>query len=282
MKQGKILCFMLITLTCVLVHTVVAQQTSAIRPPAVPLIPVDPYFSVWSAADKLTDADARGNSTIVHWTGAPNQLTSLIRIDGKVFRVMGTQPADAPALPQTSVQIHPTTVTYTFDGEGIHVQLAFMTPLLPDDLLIFSRPVTYLSWQVKSTDGKPHAVQLYYDNTAELVVGNTKTEKVAWSAERFGNVEALKIGSVDQPILGHKGDRIRINWGYDYVAAPTSEGGKFLIALPAVARHAWDRGTTKNASIEPARCRRRTGAVGRFRFGNGLRSRGVADGDVSI
>ena len=119
-------------------HGSVAQHESTLRPPAVPLIPVDPYFSVWSAADKLTDADAGGNPTIVHWTGAPNQLTSLIRIDGKIFRVMGTQPADAPALPQTAVQVLPTTVSYAFDGEGIHLELAFMTPLLarrPDDLL---------------------------------------------------------------------------------------------------------------------------------------------------
>ena len=57
--------------------------------------------------------------------------------------------------------------------------------------MIFSRPVTYLSWQVKSTDGKAHEVQLYYDNTAELVVSNAKTEKVTWSTERFGDVEAL-------------------------------------------------------------------------------------------
>ena len=72
----------------------------------------------------------------------------------KCFGSWAFAPADVPALPQTAVQVLPTTVTYTFDGEGIEVELAFMTPLLPEDLMIFSRPVTYLSWQVKSTDGK--------------------------------------------------------------------------------------------------------------------------------
>ena len=47
-----------------------AAQTGQFRPPAVPLVACDPYFSIWSSADKLTDV----NTT--HWTGKPNQITS--------------------------------------------------------------------------------------------------------------------------------------------------------------------------------------------------------------
>jgi hypothetical protein len=157
-----------------------AETPVKLRPPAVPLVPVDPYFSIWSAADTLNEAGPQGKSSIVHWTGAPNSLTSLVRIDGKTFRIMGNT-SSAPILEQTGLKILPTTVTYTFAGAGIQIDLSFMTPLLPDDLMVFSRPVAYLTWSAKSTDGKAHEVQVEYDNTAELVVGDVQKEKVTRS-----------------------------------------------------------------------------------------------------
>jgi hypothetical protein len=69
-----------------------------LRPPAVPLLTVDPYFSVWSFNDRLTDADTQ------HWTGKPHTMLSLVRIDDKPFRLAGAQPKDVPALEQTKVR----------------------------------------------------------------------------------------------------------------------------------------------------------------------------------
>ncbi|UCD50195.1 MAG: DUF4965 domain-containing protein [Phycisphaerales bacterium] len=189
---------------------------TALRPPAVPLVVCDPYFSIWSPADRLTDA------ATVHWTRAPQQLTSLVRVDGKTHRVMGTEPAEVPPLKQTSLEVLPTRTIYQFAGAGIELTLTFMTPVLPDDLDILSRPVTYLTWTARATDGRKHAVQIYYDNTAELVV-DQPSQQVVWSADRVGRLAALRLGTEAQMVLATKGDNRRIDWGYLYVAAPRKE-----------------------------------------------------------
>ena len=190
---------------------------SALRPPAVPLVASDPYFSVWSFNDRLTDADTH------HWTGKPQTLFSLVRIDGKPFRLMGNQPSNVPAMEQTSLKVLPTRTIYTFDGGGVKLTLTFMTPLLPDDLDVLSRPLTYITWQAAATDGKAHQV------TAMLVAGgdlavNTPDQAIVAARQTFGELKTLSIRSEDQPVLASKGDDHRIDWGTLYLTAPQQSG----------------------------------------------------------
>jgi hypothetical protein len=195
----------------------------ALRPPAVPLVACDPYFSIWSPADKLTDTDT------VHWTGKRQPLGSLVRIDGKTYRLMGAEPKDTLALPQQSVDVFPTRTVYKFDGGGVLLTLTFMTPALADDLAVLSRPVTYLTWEARSSDGAPHAVSAYFDSSS-LPAVNTPTQKVVWSRKQIDGLVTLSAGSEDQPVLQNSGDDLRIDWGYLYVAALESEKPTALIA----------------------------------------------------
>lgn len=56
-----------------------------IRPPAYPLVTIDPYTSAWSMTDKLYDEQVK------HWTGKNFPLTGALRVDGAVYRFMGIE-----------------------------------------------------------------------------------------------------------------------------------------------------------------------------------------------
>ncbi|NOS68440.1 MAG: DUF4965 domain-containing protein [Verrucomicrobia bacterium] len=187
------------------------QDIPPLRPPAVPLVTHDPYFSIWSPADKLTDADT------VHWTGKPHRLTSLVRIDGKAFRLMGKDPADVPALPQTNLEVLPTRTIYTFEGEGVRLTLTFMTPALPDDLEVLSRPVTYVTWTVQGLDQKTHDVWTTLEASGEIAA-NVPNQEVVSMTKDYGDLTAAIVGCREQPVLEKKGDDIRIDWGHLFMA----------------------------------------------------------------
>jgi hypothetical protein len=203
---------------CVLLLLLAAAAAGqSFRPPAVPLVACDPYFSVWSMADRLTDEPTK------HWTGTAQPLTSLIRVDGKAFRLMGADPRTLPALPQTAVEVLPTRTIYDFEGAGVKVRLTFLSPLLPDDLDVFSRPVTYITWQVSSSDGRPHEAAVYFDASALLAV-NVPEQNVNAGRYRAGRLTLLRAGSAEQAVLAKYGDNLRIDWGYLYLTAPEGDG----------------------------------------------------------
>ncbi|MBN2449396.1 MAG: DUF4965 domain-containing protein [Lentisphaeria bacterium] len=203
-----------------------------LRPPAVPLVACDPYFSIWSPADRLTD------TRTVHWTGKPHRLTGLVRIDGSPYRFLGADPEDIPALPQTGLEVLPTRTLYTFRGPGIDLVLTWMTPALPDDLEVLARPVTYVDFRATATDARPHTVEVYLDASGEVAV-DTPAQPVLGRIEQWDDLVAARIGSRDQAILERRGDDLRIDWGYLYLAAGQTPGLAVALGAPEVLRAAF-------------------------------------------
>lgn len=206
-----------------------ADASPHLRPPSVPLVACDPYFSIWSPGNSLNDVDT------THWTGKPQRLTSLVRIDGKPFRLMGVDPVNVPALSQTSLQVLPTRTIYKFAGNGVQLTLTFMTADLPDDLDVLSRPVTYLTWEAKSADGKKHEVSVYFDARSEVAV-NHPDQAVTFNKADVSGLNTWRVGTVAQPILQKKGDDIRIDWGYFYAAMTKAQHAESTVNTAGAAR----------------------------------------------
>jgi hypothetical protein len=214
--QSRVLwMFLLSIVSCSGWLTGVAQ----IRPPAVPLITHNPYFSIWSMGDRLTDRNTQ------HWTGSEQPLAGLIRIDSNVYRFIGARPDSVPALQQTRLEITPTSTRYTFEKDNVTLELIFFTPAFPEDLDVLSRPVTYLTWDVHTIDGQLHNVDLYFDVDPAIAV-NSRDQQVVWGRSRAKGLTVLNVGSRDQQVLNRSGDNLRIDWGYFHLAIPDSQGAE--------------------------------------------------------
>jgi hypothetical protein len=183
------------------------------RPPAYPLLTSDPYFSIWSFTDTL-HAD-----TTRHWTGTPEALTCLLRAGSKTYTVMGSGHPDSPSAIQTSVVVAATQTQYRFSCGSVNLELTFTSPLLPQNLDILSRPVSYISWKVTSHIKITVPVQLYLAAAGSLAV-NTPDQQIVWDAVETNMLHAVKLGTAAQQILGKKGDDLRIDWGWLYLAVP--------------------------------------------------------------
>lgn len=226
-------CCWYIVLTMVLItgfQFALAQVPNAHRPPAVPLVANNPYFSVWSMADKLTDAPTK------HWSEVPQPMLGLVRIDGATYRWMGVTPRRMqeriPEMQQESVELTPLHSRYRFTVAGIEMHVDFFTAAFPDDPDVMSRPVTYLRWTAQSTDGASHHVDVLLDVGAEIAV-NQNGDQVTWGRSHERGLTLLNIGSQEQAALHQSGDRIRIDWGYFHLAVPDSESSVLELAPDA-------------------------------------------------
>src|SRR5215212_3232293 len=98
----------------------VAQTAAPFRPPAVPLVTHDPYFSVWSMNDRLADDRTK------HWTGAPHGMVGMVSIDKRKYRIMGQSHNPLPEpMPQTALEVTPTRTVYRFEADGVELSLPF-------------------------------------------------------------------------------------------------------------------------------------------------------------
>ena len=189
-----------------------------LRPPSVPLITVDPFFNVWSPADRLTDTDT------VHWTGFPNIIIGNAEIDGVSYRIIGGERDGIPAMKTVSMNVDTFTTTYVFEAGGVRLTLVFSSPLLLDDLYYLTRPVSYLEIKKESIDGKAHTVTASIKVSEQICLDWAGDDEVETKLIDHGGVKSVRMGSKGQRILNREGDCARIDWGYFYLSTNASDG----------------------------------------------------------
>jgi len=193
-----------------------AAAQNDFRAPAYPLITHDPYFSIWSLNEDPTKAET------THWTLKPNPVHIMVRIDGKVYRLMGDRPGFATPATLIKSEVMPTTTTFTFEAGQVNINMSFMSPVIAEDIDLVSRPLTYVTWSFISKDNRSHNAEIYFDISG-LATVDQKRQAVVSDQKDLGNLKVLRMGSKDQPILEKNGDDLRIDWGYLYLVAPSSD-----------------------------------------------------------
>ena len=174
------------------------------RPAAVPLITVDPFFSVWSCSDALYATPTE------HWSGRPCPIVAGVFVDQQFQSVSGFD-MDGKLLRnriyQRSVEVTPTSTVYKFENDKVKLELTFTTPLLLDRLDILSRPVSYVAYKIEKKCDKP--VRFMFGMSTRACV-DRKSQRVEIKKTDF----SISCGNVCQSPLTQSGDNVMIDWGY--------------------------------------------------------------------
>ncbi|MDB5138068.1 MAG: hypothetical protein JWP37_4671 [Mucilaginibacter sp.] len=120
---------------------------------------------------------------------------------------------------QTSVEVTATQTNYKFRCGKADLLVTFTSPLLLTDMDVFTRPVSYITYKVRSNDAKHHNVKVYFGASTDIAV-NKPLQEVAAEMYINNKLSILRAGTIEQPVLKKKGDDLRIDWGYMQVAVP--------------------------------------------------------------
>ncbi len=183
-----------------------------LRAPAIPLITIDPFFSVWAKSEQLN------HRKLVHWTGAKNDIIGYITVDGDTYTFLGYH-NNAKKLTQTEMDITSLSTFYTFENEKIKLYVRFMTPLLPNKLDIMTRPVSYMELKYEKKCKNTSDVSIRISASTSLCLHDEGNAFVDTEEFSSGSVKGIKMGKRDQNILNRSGDNHRIDWGHFCLAA---------------------------------------------------------------
>ncbi|MEJ2882120.1 glutaminase family protein [Pedobacter sp. GR22-6] len=194
-------------------------------------------------AEVIKSLKAKGNVLAIH---VANTAGGQGLDAGLVTKAPAVDPIFAAQ--QKSVTVTATQTKYTFNAGGVDLALTFTSPLLLNDLNLISRPISYITYQVKSNDKKVHDVEVLFNASTNIAV-NTPSQEVKAEILSSGLLSILKAGTTAQPILQKRGDDLRIDWGYMYVAVPISSGAtQYIVSQERAVKDFNSKAMVKRAS----------------------------------
>ena len=179
-----------------------------LRAPSVPLITVDPYFSVWSPDCNLNHTKTE------HWSAKGNSI--ILGYNQNIKKIQ-----------QVSLDIDALSTTAVFENDKITLTAKFLTPLIPDDYRLLTRPVSYLEIGCEYKDGKEHNVKVSIAASEELCLEEPNEIEPVTEKLNIGSLAAMKMGNPTQKPLHESGDLVKIDWGYLYLACNSPEAENF-------------------------------------------------------
>jgi len=150
---------------------------------------------------------------------------------------------------QKYVTLNATQTIYSFSCGKVDLNITFTSPLLINDLKLYARPVSYISYTLRSNDKAPHDVQLYLGASTDIAV-NVPAQPVVAEQYTKGSLRLLKAGSKEQPVLRKRGDDLRIDWGYMYVAVPANAKSSQFVSTAEQAAKPFDMSSGEGSPKE--------------------------------
>ena len=179
---------------------------------SIPLVTHDPFFSIWSSADKLYEA------TPTHWCGANQTMKGVITIDGKRYIFLGKD-GIMQHLNQCHINLTATATEYVFENDAVKLKCRFTSPLLLDNMLLVSRPCTYVDFAVEKKNAQNVVIDF---SVGADVVRRGIDPLVGFEGTRNDYHYSYMGRAIQQPLSGSD-DGVAIDWGYAYVASPEEQ-----------------------------------------------------------
>ncbi|KAJ7585435.1 hypothetical protein C8J56DRAFT_1165854 [Mycena floridula] len=152
-------------------------------PASYPLAVRSPYLNTWTT---LLDTNSLDHYPVQWDLASINGWSGLVRVDDVAYKWLGNPP-DFNATVLQSSQVTPTrSIFIVVAGGKVQLNITFLSPIEPTDLVKQSLPFCYLAVDVISLDGKPHTVELYSDITAEWISGD-RSNNATWDTTKAAN-----------------------------------------------------------------------------------------------